>query len=106
MTAARSGWIPRGTGKAGRRTRSAVRELSQPLGRSLGRLGGRALGRDRSFGQRFLIRRADRLLFGTDYLKPGQDVPQFELLASFDLPADVRAKIERGNAAKLLALKL
>ena len=49
---------------------------------------------------RFLVRRADRLLFGTDYLKPGQDVPQFELLASFDLPAEVRARIERGNATR------
>ena len=62
--------------------------------------------RDREFGRGFLIRRTDRLLFGTDYLKPTQKVPQFEMLASFDLPPDVRAKIERGNAAKLLSLKL
>ena len=53
----------------------------------------------------FLIRRADRLLFGTDYLRPGQPVPQFDLSAGFDLPADARAKIERGNAARLLGLK-
>jgi predicted TIM-barrel fold metal-dependent hydrolase len=66
--------------------------------------GSNALARDREFGRSFLVRRADRLLFGTDYLKPGQDVPQFELLASFDLPGDVRAKIERGNATKLLKL--
>jgi len=64
-----------------------------------------ALTRDREFGRGFLIRRANRLLFGTDYLKAGQNVPQFEVLASFDLPPDVRAKIERGNAAKLLGLK-
>ncbi len=68
--------------------------------------GAGALTRDREFGRRFLIRRANRLLFGTDYLKAGQNVPQFEMLASFDLPPDVRAKIERGNAAKLLGLKL
>ena len=68
--------------------------------------GSGALARDRGFGQQFLIRRADRLLFGTDYLKPGQDVPQFELMASFDLPPEARAKIERGNAAKLLRLTL
>jgi hypothetical protein len=43
-------------------------------------------------------------LFGTDDLKPGQDVPQFKLLAGIDLPADVRTKIERGNAARLLKL--
>ncbi|SRR5579883_381873 len=68
--------------------------------------GAGALARDRRFGQAFLVRRADRLLFGTDYLKPGQDVPQFELLASFDLPPEVRARIERENAAKLLGLKV
>jgi uncharacterized protein len=45
-------------------------------------------------------------LFGTDYLRPGQDVPQFELLASLELPPETRAKIERGNAMRLLGLKL
>jgi uncharacterized protein len=68
--------------------------------------GANAIGRDKEFGRGFLLRRADRLLFGTDYLKPGQDVPQFKLLAGIDLPADVRTKIERGNAAKLLKLSV
>ena len=68
--------------------------------------GSNAIGRDKEFGRGFLIRRADRLLFGTDYLKPGQPVPQFKLLASIELPADVRARIERGNAAKLLNLSV
>jgi predicted TIM-barrel fold metal-dependent hydrolase len=66
--------------------------------------GAGAIARDRAFGRAFLIRRVSRLLFGTDYLKPGQVVPQFELLASFELPAEARAKIERGNAARLLGL--
>jgi predicted TIM-barrel fold metal-dependent hydrolase len=68
--------------------------------------GSNALARDQEFGRAFLIRRANRLLFGTDYLKPGQPVPQFELMASFDLPADVRTKIERGNATTLLNLSV
>jgi predicted TIM-barrel fold metal-dependent hydrolase len=63
--------------------------------------GAGALARDRAFGQQFLIRRADRLLFGTDYLRPGQEVPLFELLAGFQLSPEVRARIERGNAARL-----
>ena len=67
--------------------------------------GAGAISRDRDFGQAFLIRRADRLLFGTDYLKPGQVVPQFEVLASLELPGEVRAKIERENARKLLGLE-
>jgi predicted TIM-barrel fold metal-dependent hydrolase len=68
--------------------------------------GANAIGRDPEFGRGFLLRRADRLLFGTDYLKPGQAVPQFALLAGIDLPAEVRARIERGNAARLLKLSL
>lgn len=67
--------------------------------------GANALARDREFGRAFLVRRGDRLLFGTDYLKPGQDVPQFDLLAGFDLPAPIRAGIERENATRLLGLK-
>jgi hypothetical protein len=68
--------------------------------------GAGAIGRDRVFGREFLIRNADRLLFGTDYLKPGQYVPQFELLASFELPPEARAKIERGNAGRLFGVKV
>jgi hypothetical protein len=41
----------------------------------------------------FLIRRADRLMFGTDYLFPGKCVPQLKLLREIDLPPDVQAKI-------------
>jgi predicted TIM-barrel fold metal-dependent hydrolase len=66
--------------------------------------GAGAIARDRAFGRAFLIRRASRLLFGTDYLKPGQVVPQFELLASFELPAELRRAIERENATRLLGL--
>jgi predicted TIM-barrel fold metal-dependent hydrolase len=68
--------------------------------------GANAISRDLEFGRAFLVRRSDRLLFGTDYLKPGQEVPQFKLLPSIDLPPDVRAKIERTNAAELLKLSI
>jgi uncharacterized protein len=66
--------------------------------------GAGAFARDRGFAERFLTRRADRLLFGSDYLRPGQAVPQFELLAGFNLSPNVRAKIERGYATRLFAL--
>ena len=66
--------------------------------------GANALSRDPTFAAPFLVRRADRILFGTDYLAPGQAVPQFEVLASLELPPKVRAKIERENAARLLGL--
>lgn len=67
--------------------------------------GSNAISRDWKFGHEFLIRWSDRLLFGTDYLAPGQPVPQFELLRSIELPDEVRYKIYRGNALRLLGLK-
>jgi len=105
LTARDLGGYPRGPVKAG----GALDRLFDGYRNLWGDLsagsGAGALARDRAFSQRFLVRRADRLLFGTDYLKPGQQVPQFELLAGLDLPPEVRAKIERGNAAKLLGLE-
>jgi predicted TIM-barrel fold metal-dependent hydrolase len=66
--------------------------------------GAGAISRDLKFGREFLIRRADRVMFGTDFLSPGQDVPQFELFDKLDLPEDVRAKVSRETARKLLQL--
>jgi predicted TIM-barrel fold metal-dependent hydrolase len=66
--------------------------------------GAGAIGRDKAFGRDFLVRRADRVLFGTDYLSPGQEVPQFELLRTLDLPADAEAKIAHDNARRILRL--
>ena len=44
-------------------------------------------------------------MFGTDFLSPGQHVPQFELFEQqLELPADVQAKIFRTNARQLLKL--
>ena len=64
--------------------------------------GANAFRRDMKFGREFFIRHADRLLFGSDYLKDGQGIPQFGLLRDMKLPADVEAKIRRTNAEKLL----
>ncbi|MCH5373362.1 MAG: amidohydrolase, partial [Planctomycetes bacterium] len=67
--------------------------------------GNNAIARDAEFGREFLIRRQDRLMFGTDYLQPGQPVPQFETLASMKLPFDVEVKIRRGNAIRVIKLE-
>jgi predicted TIM-barrel fold metal-dependent hydrolase len=66
--------------------------------------GANAIQRDLKFGREFLIRRADRLMFGTDFNSPGQHVPQLELYRQLDLPADVQAKVFRDNARRLLGL--
>jgi predicted TIM-barrel fold metal-dependent hydrolase len=73
-------------------------DLSEPGGE-------RAIARDLEFGREFIVRRADQLLFGTDWLMAGQTVPQFELLASLDLPEDVQRKVYRENALRLLKLE-
>jgi uncharacterized protein len=66
--------------------------------------GANAFSRDPEHGRSFCLKYADRLLFGTDYLTPGQGVPQFEVFDSFKLPEDVQAKFYRDNARKLLGL--
>lgn len=67
--------------------------------------GAGAISRDLDFGRDFLIRRADRIMFGTDFLAPKQDVPQFDLFEQkLKLPEDVQAKIFRDNARRVLGL--
>ena len=73
-------------------------DLSEPGGY-------RAIARDPKFGRDFIIRNADQLLFGTDVLMPAQNIPHFELFESLELPEDVRYKIYRGNAIKVLKLE-
>jgi len=66
--------------------------------------GANSISRDLEFGREFLIRRQDRILFGTDYLQPGQQVPQFQLFADLKLDAPVADKIFKSNATRLLQL--
>jgi predicted TIM-barrel fold metal-dependent hydrolase len=66
--------------------------------------GANSIRRDPEFGRQFIIRRADRLLFGTDYLSQGQAVGQFELFDSLDLPNDVQDRLFRENARRILKL--
>jgi predicted TIM-barrel fold metal-dependent hydrolase len=106
VTARDMGGYPRGPVKPGGALDRLFTSCPNLWGDLSASSGAGAIARDQDFGLKFLIRRADRLLFGTDYLKPGQNVPQFELLESLELPQDVRVKIERGNAAKLLGLRL
>jgi predicted TIM-barrel fold metal-dependent hydrolase len=73
-------------------------DLSEPGGYA-------AIARDKKFGWDFIIRRADRLLFGTDFLMADQEVPHFSLFESLDLPAEVQDKVFRGNAIRLLKLR-
>ena len=64
--------------------------------------GASALMRDMKFAREFILRWADRLMFGTDFLSPGQEVPQFIVLRQLNLPSEVQAKVFRDNARRLL----
>ncbi len=67
--------------------------------------GAHAVLRDAEFGAAFLRRRAERLLFGTDFYDLTQkSFQQFELVRTLSVPDDVHKRISRGNARKLLRL--
>ena len=66
--------------------------------------GANSIRRDLKFGRQFILRRIDRLMFGTDYLSVGQQIPQFELFESLSLPKEAQAKLFRQNACRMLKL--
>jgi len=104
-TQADLGGYPKGKTAAG----GAIDRLMESYPNIYGELsagsGANSISRDLEFGREFLIRRQDRVMFGTDFLSPGQGVPQFELFdKQVELPMDVQAKIFRDNARRLLKL--
>lgn len=66
--------------------------------------GNNGLARDLEFAKGFIERRQDRLMFGTDYLSPGQEVPQFTTLPKLNLSAEIQAKIFRDNARRIIGI--
>lgn len=70
--------------------------------------GAKGIGRDRAYGREFLVRHADQVLFGTDggpWSFGKEPPPQFALVESLDLPADVKVKLCRENAVSLFGLE-
>lgn len=63
-----------------------------------------ALTRDPAFGLDFLERHQNKLLFGTDVLRPGQPVPIVEFLRRCPIGETAREKIAFRNAERLLRL--
>jgi len=71
-------------------------DISCTVGRSM-------IGRDKEFARAFLIRNADKLLFGTDsgWWSLGKEpAPEFALIDELKLPKEVEDKICRGNAER------
>ena len=66
--------------------------------------GAHAILRDPEFGKAFLERRADRLVFGTDFYHLDQTFVHFDLFDRVPVAIEVRERISSGNARKLLKL--
>ncbi|AGB39078.1 amidohydrolase family protein [Natronococcus occultus] len=66
------------------------------------RAGWNALTRDSEHGRALLETHHDRLVFGSDYLYPGQEVPLLELFERFDLERDAWADVRHRTIEGLL----
>lgn len=66
------------------------------------RSGYNALTRDPAFGLAFLERHQDKLLFGSDLLMPGQELPIVDFLRRCPISPAACEKITRQNAKRLL----
>ena len=95
---------PQGETKPGGAMDALMEKYPNIYGEMSAGSGAGAIKRDTKFYREFVLRRSDRIMFGTDYLAPGQEVPQFELVKQLNLPPDVQAKVFRDNARKLLGL--
>lgn len=67
--------------------------------------GNNALTRDPEFARDFLERHQDKLLFGSDFLQPGQEIPNADTLRNSGISEVALEKIGRLNAIRLLRLQ-
>ncbi|MDG5820810.1 amidohydrolase family protein [Natronococcus sp. A-GB7] len=96
------GRIPEGPIEAPGRVWDLLAEYDNIYG-DISTLGGwNALTRDEAYGQAFLESHHDQLLFGTDYLFPGHQIPHFALFEQFDLELNAWADIRYRNIENLL----
>ena len=64
-----------------------------------------AMTRDPEFGLAFLKRWKHRLMFATDYLRPGQEAPIVEHIRTVGLSRDAFERITRRNAEKVFLIQ-
>ena len=64
----------------------------------------RAMTRDPDFTHGFLQRNHAKLIFGTDFISPGQKLGQFEWLATLDIPIEWRQEMAYRNAERVLGV--
>lgn len=96
------GRLPEGPVEPGGRVPELLDAYDNVYGDLAGLTGWNALTRDEAFGQAFLERHHDQLIFGTDYLYPGQEVPQRDLFDRFDLDRQAWANVRYRNLEGIL----
>lgn len=96
------GAYPTGSIEPGGRVPELLSEYDNVYGDVSAGSGWNALTRDEEYAQGFLEDHHEQLVFGTDYLAPDQEVPQFELFDRFDLSALAWANIRYRNLEGLL----
>ncbi|MXV61972.1 amidohydrolase family protein [Natronorubrum sp. JWXQ-INN-674] len=96
------GDYPDGSIESGGRVPELLATYDNIYGDISGGSGWNALTRDPAYAQDFLSAHHDQLVFGTDYLAPGQEIPHLSLFERFDLSADAWANIRYRNIEGLI----
>jgi len=100
----RSENYPKGPIKPGGALDRLFAEFDNVYGEFSAGSGYNALTRDPDFTPGFVERNHHKLLFGTDFIRPGQQLRQVEWINTVDVPAQWRQEMASGNAARLLGL--
>lgn len=96
------GGYPEGAIEPGGPVPELLSTYDNVYGELSGNSGWNALSRDPEYGQQFLESHHEQLLFGTDYLYPGYDVPNFRLFETFELDRSAWSDIRYENLLDLL----
>jgi len=96
------GEYPDGAIEPGGRVPELLAEYDNIYGDLSARSGWNALTRDPEFAQGFLEDHHEQLVFGTDYLAPGDEVPHFSLFDLFELSQEAWADIRYRNLESVL----
>jgi len=96
------GGYPNGKVQPGGRVDILLREYPNIYGELSAGSGYNALVRDPDYTTGFLERNWEKLIFGTDYLGAGQQLPIIRYIRELDMEKSKVYAIARGNAVKLL----
>ncbi|RQG96617.1 amidohydrolase family protein [Natrarchaeobius chitinivorans] len=96
------GQYPDGPIEPGGRVSELLGAYDNIYGDISGFSGWNALTRDEEYAQEFLEEHSEQLVFGTDYLYPGQEISHFELFDRFDLDRDAWADLRYRNLEGVL----